>query len=73
MKRLPSLNQTQLKSVADLLLDLGKWLLITIVLGAIFSPQIKETNPEKSVIIGLILSMLLIIYAIWLLREVKDK
>lgn len=71
--RPPKFNQTQIKAVTNLLLELGKWLLITIVFGTILLQQIDKINSKENVVIALVIALLLIIYAIWLLKEVKDK
>ena len=71
--RLSKFNQTQIKTIANLLIEFGKWLVISVVLSTLFSQQIKNISSRENVVVALILGFLLIMYAVWILREVKDK
>lgn len=66
------LNRAQIKAIADLLLEIGKWLLLSVVFSAFLSGASVVVGP-KEIAIALILAFILIIIAIWMLKEVKDK
>ena len=62
-------NETQIRAIANLLLEIGKWLLLTVVFGSFFV-QGELLNYIK-ITVALIYAFLCIAIAIWILREVK--
>lgn len=69
MKRLQrfQLNDIQIKAIADLLLEIGKWLLLAVVLSSFFIDN--HTISDQSRVIGLILALIVISLAIWMLKR----
>lgn len=66
------LNKVQIKAIADLLLEMGKWLLLSIVFSSLLAGSSVMIG-IREIIIALILSFILIIIAVWLLKEVKEE
>lgn len=64
------LNKTQIKAVADLLFEIGKWLLLSIVFSSFFTATGKPLSILE-IALASFLAVLLIIIAIRLLKEVK--
>lgn len=65
------LNNLQIKAIAELLIELGKWLLLAVVFSSIFSTAATKFV-INNVILALSWSLILIIIAIRLLKEVKQ-
>lgn len=65
------LNKVQVKAIADLLLEIGKWLLLSVVFSSLL-PTSPVVIGIKEIVIALILAFILIIIAVWLLKEVKE-
>lgn len=61
----------QLRAIADLLREIGKWLLLSVVFSSLI-PSTTVVIGIREIVTALILAFLLIIIAIWLLREVKE-
>lgn len=71
LTQLPKLNQTQIKTLAGLFVESGKWLLLSIVFGTVFSNQSQVK--DEDIRTALTVAIIAISYGIWLLKEVKDK
>lgn len=71
MKGVRRLNEHQIKAIANLLLEIGKWLLIAVVLSSFFSQETRIGPKEMA--IAIVLAFAIIILAIWILREVKNE
>jgi hypothetical protein len=61
------LNKTQIKAVADLLLEMGKWLLLSIVFSSFFAATGKPLSTGE-IAVASFLAALLIVIAIRLLK-----
>jgi len=70
MKRLLKFNDTQIRAIANLLLEIGKWLLVTVVLTAVFA-QKNQAIDWESVTRCSIYALIIIVTAIWMLKGVK--
>lgn len=69
VKSLRKLNEQQIKAIANLLLEIGKWLLLAVVFSSLFTQE--KRIEAKEIIIALMLAFAIIVFAIFMLREVK--
>lgn len=65
--RIFKLNDVQVKAIADLLLEIGKWLLLAVVLSSFFIDN--QGISDRSRVIGLIFAFIVISVAIWMLKR----
>lgn len=65
------LNEIQIKAIANLLLEIGKWLLLSIVFSSFFTTTGKPLSILE-IAIASVLTVALIMIAVRLLREVKS-
>lgn len=71
VKRLRKLNKAQVKAIAELLIEIGKWLLLAVVFSSFFSQG--QTTAPGTIIISALLAVSIIVFAVWILKEVKDE
>lgn len=67
----PGLNKAQLKATAELLLEVVKWILISVVLAS-FVPSFGIELKKGGFGIALILALVLYFGAMRILKEVKE-
>ena len=70
VKGVRKLNEYQIKTIANLLLEIGKWLLLSVVFSSFFAQGTKLIGP-KEIAIALVIAFTIIIIAIWMLKGVK--
>lgn len=71
MPKRPKLNRAQVKATADLLLEIVKWILISVVLTS-FVPSFGVELKKEGIIGALLLLVVLYLGAMRLLKEVKE-
>lgn len=70
VKAIRKLNEYQIKAIANLLLEIGKWLLLSVVFSSLFIREFTAIE-IKRVIGALVYAFAIIVIAIWMLKEVK--
>lgn len=70
MSKRPRSNKAQLKATADLLLEVAKWILISVVLAS-FVPSFGIELKKEGLGVALILALVLYLGAMRLLKGVK--
>lgn len=68
----PRLNAVQIRALAELLLEIGKWLLLSVVLSSFLPDQVVSAG-LKDVIVAAVWAFVLITIGIWMLKEVKGR
>lgn len=72
--RLPKLNQAQIKAAANLLIDVGKWIIVSIVLTTVFNQNASSKKiSDLTLALAFVLALTLITYGIRSLKGVKEK